>query len=134
MQGKYLLKFNPIFGLLGLACLGLGLFAGLYSFFIKDITVEGITLMVGFSVVIFGMGYWLFSWSQNHTVTFNDKEITVVGSDKSEKTFQWGDIKSVQLNIWMSKYILILNSGEKIDIQQYLTGVDDFIKRVRQKR
>ena len=90
--------------------------------------------MVGFSVVIFGMGYWLFSWSQNHTVTFNDKEITVVGSDKSEKTFQWGDIKSVQLNIWMSKYILILNSGEKIDIHQYLTGVDDFIKRVRQKR
>ena len=131
IEGKSVLKFNSIFRLIGIASMALGLFMPIYSFIIDDFSKDGIIIMFGLLIFFFGMGYWVYSWSRNHQVIFDDNQITVISSKTKQKTFQWTDIKDVRLNTWTSKYILILKSDEKIGVHQYLTGIDNFIKRVK---
>jgi hypothetical protein len=130
-EGKSVLRFNSIFRLIGIASMTLGLFMPIYSFIIDDFSKDGIIVMFGLLIFFFGMGYWVFSWSRYHQVIFDDKQITVISSKANQKTFQWTDIKDVRLNTWTSKYVLTLKSDEKIDVHQYLTGIDNFIKRAR---
>jgi apolipoprotein N-acyltransferase len=131
IEGKSLLKFNPIFGLIGLGCMCLGLFMPFYSWIIDDFTTDGLLIMFGLLVFFFGIGYWLFSWSRHHKVLFDESEIIVIESKNREIKFQWSDIQDIRLNTWTSKYILTLKSQQKVSIHQYLTGIEDFIKRVR---
>jgi hypothetical protein len=129
--GKSILKFNPIFGLLGIYCMTLGLFMPFYSWIINDFTIKGLSIMFGMFAFLFGMGYWIFSWSRHHKVLFDDSEITVIESKNKEVRFHWSDIQDISVNTWTSKYLLTLKSKETVGIHQYLTGVEDFIKRAR---
>jgi hypothetical protein len=131
IAGKSLLKLNPIFGLIGLAFMGLGLFIPFYLWIINDLKNDGLLTMLGLLVPIFGLGYWLFSWSRHHKVLFDDSEIIVIESKNREIKFQWSEIQDIRLNAWTSKYILTLKCQKKVGIHQYLTGVEDFIKRAR---
>jgi Ca2+/Na+ antiporter len=131
IEGKSILKFNPIFGLVGMVSMALGLFMPFYPFIINDFSRDGIMVMMALLIFFFGMGYWIFSWSRNHQVIFDDKEVTVINSNKSETTFQWGDIKDIKLNTWTSKYIVTLQSNDKVGIHQYLSGVDELVRKAK---
>lgn len=87
--------------------------------------------MISLSAFFCGMGYWVFSWSRNHRVIFDDREVTVIKSNKNELTFLWADIKDVKLNTWTSKYVVTLKSNEKVSVHQYLTGVEEFVRRAK---
>jgi hypothetical protein len=92
IEAKSLLRFNAIFGVLGIVCMGLGLFMPFYSYIINDSSTEETLIMPGLLIFFFGMGYWVFSWYHNHKVLFDDNEITVIDSNRKEKRFQWSDI------------------------------------------
>lgn len=127
IKGKSVLKFNAIFGLLGMVFMTLGLFMPFYSFIINDFSRDGIIIMISLLAFFFGMGYWVFSWSRNYRVIFDDREVTVINSNKNETTFPWADIKDVKLNTWTSKYVVTLKSNEKVVVHQYLTGQNGWV-------
>jgi hypothetical protein len=129
VEEKSILKFHIVFGLVGMACMVMALFVPFYSFAIDDFTSNEILILVVFFVCFFGMGYWLFLLYRHHKVLYDDKEIIVIDLIKKEKRFYWSDIKEIKLNAWTSKYILTLQSGEKVRIHQYLTGVEAFVRR-----
>ncbi|QHT71424.1 hypothetical protein GXP67_34585 [Rhodocytophaga rosea] len=130
-DGKSILRLNSAFGLLAIVFMALGLFMLFYSFVVRDFSIDGVIIMVGLSSFFFGMGYWIFTWYRNHRVIFDENEVTVVNPNRNQKTFQWTQIRDVKFNAWTSKYILTLESDEKVGVYQYLTGIEDFINRAQ---
>jgi hypothetical protein len=118
-HGLFTLKMNPLYGIIGILGLSIGLFLLLIIIMFAD---------QNDNVLIFGgTGIPCLMYFRNHKISFNRKTIKATNVFGRTNQIEWADILEIKFNAFSGLLTLTANN-ETIKVHQHLVGLTKFIE------
>lgn len=123
-SGRYNLKMNKLYGIVGVVSLILGFFCSVYLPLIEN-SSEVIIGIVLFLLIFWGLGIPSLMCYRNHSLSFDNKSIQVSNIYGKKKEIQWSDICTIKFNLF-SGFLDLKTNKESIRVHQHLVGITHF--------
>jgi amino acid transporter len=132
-SGKFNLRMNKLYGILGL----IGLVFGLLFLIFVTLTAEpndrGIWIGVILMFTIFwGTGIPCLMYYRNHKVTFSDNAIVATNVYGKMKEIKWNDISDIRFKA-LSGLLILTTQSEQIKVHRHLVGLSKFVEFIETK-
>jgi hypothetical protein len=127
-HGLFTLKMNPLYGIIGILGLSIGLFLLLIIIMFADQNDNGFIAGVILTLLIFGgTGIPCLMYFRNHKISFNRKTIKATNVFGRTNQIEWADILEIKFNAFSGLLKLTANN-ETIKVHQHLVGLTKFIE------
>lgn len=133
LQQEFTLRMQKAYNIAGYVCLGIASLSLVPPIFEKPDALYYF-IVVPFILLFFGFfGALFILCCRHHRVVFNDTYIVVWSPLGKEKTTTFKKIVKTKFNATTGFLTLIDEDGQKLRVNQHLTGLHKFITRLRVK-